>query len=98
MYRVCGLRLGPNFAVRLSADKNFYLQLTVEKMHAFVVFGDKYLRPYGCSHTNLTTTVNCTSTKSQILSEIIEIQIIGIPINLIFLCQGRIYWGAHYKH
>ena len=23
MYKVCGLRLGPNFVVRLAADKNF---------------------------------------------------------------------------
>ena len=44
MYRVYGLRLGPNFVVRLAADKNFYLQLTVEKMHAFAVFNDFNLR------------------------------------------------------
>ena len=44
MYRVYGLRLDPNFVVRLAADKNFYLQLTVEKMHAFAVFNDFNLR------------------------------------------------------
>ena len=35
MYRVCGLRLGPNFGVWPAAGKNFYLWLTVEKMRAF---------------------------------------------------------------
>ena len=44
MYRVCGLQPGPNFVVRLAADKNFYLRLTVEKMHPVAVFNDKYLR------------------------------------------------------
>ena len=57
IYRICGLQLGPNFVVRLAADKNFYLSLTVVKMHAFAVFNDKCLRPYGCSDTNLTVTV-----------------------------------------
>ena len=42
-YRVCGLRLGPNFAMRLAADKNIYLWLTVEEMHAFADFNGKYL-------------------------------------------------------
>ena len=31
MYRVCGLRLGPNFVVQVVADKKFYLRLTIEK-------------------------------------------------------------------
>ena len=73
MYRVGGLRIGPNFKGRLVADKNFYLQLTVEKMHALAVFSDKYLRSYGCSDTFFTATVNCTNPKYQILSEIIKI-------------------------
>ena len=51
MYGVFGLRLGPNFVVRLAADKNFCLQLTVEKMQAFAVFNDRNLWPYGCSDT-----------------------------------------------
>ena len=37
MYRVCGLQLGPNFVVRLATSKNFYLRLTVEKMHVLAV-------------------------------------------------------------
>ena len=45
MYKVCGLRSGPNFEVRLVADNNFNLPLTVKEMHAFAVFKDKYLRP-----------------------------------------------------
>ena len=36
MYRVYGLRLGPNFVVQLAAVQNFHLRLTVEGMHAFV--------------------------------------------------------------
>ena len=62
-YRVYGLRLGPNFGVRPVADKNFYLRLTVEKMHALVVFTEKSLPPYDCSGTNFTTVVNCTVQK-----------------------------------
>ena len=38
MSRVCGFWLYLNFEVRLAVDKNFYLGLTVEKMHAFAVF------------------------------------------------------------
>ena len=86
IYRVSGLRLLPNFVVRLVADKNFYLRLTVEKMHAFAVFSDRYLRPCGCSDTIFAATVDCTNPKFQILNEIIEMQIIGIPINFLFLC------------
>ena len=49
MYKVDGLRLGPNFRVCLTADKNFYLQSTIEKIHALAVFTEKYLRSHGCS-------------------------------------------------
>ena len=38
-----------NFVVRLAADNNLYLQLTVEKMHVLGLFSDKYSRPYRCS-------------------------------------------------
>ena len=38
MYRACGLWLSPNFGEQLTAEKNFYLRLTVEKMHALAVF------------------------------------------------------------
>ena len=37
MYRVCSVRLGLNFVVRLVAEKNFYLRLMVNKLHAFTV-------------------------------------------------------------
>ena len=40
------------------ANKNIYLRLTVEKMRAFVVFTDKYLRLYGCSGTHFKAVVN----------------------------------------
>ena len=78
MYRVFGLRLGPNFAVRLAAEKNFYLRLTVGKMHAFDNACNRYLRPHGCSNTHFTATVNCPNPKTEVLSEIIEIQTIGM--------------------
>ena len=58
MYSVYGLRLSPNSVVRLTADKNFYLQLTVEKMHAFIVFNDKYLRSDDCKDTSFTLQLN----------------------------------------
>ena len=54
MSKVCGLRLGPNFVLRLAADKNFYLRFTFEKMHVFPVCNDKHLRSYGCG-TNFMT-------------------------------------------
>ena len=76
MHRVCSLRLGRNFVVRLAPDKNFYLRLTVEVNH-------KYLRPYGCSDINFKVKVKCTYPKTEIESEIIEIQIIGIQINFV---------------
>ena len=64
VYKVYGLRLGPNFEVRLTAENNFYLRLTAEKMHAFGVFAEKYLRLYGYNGTNFTATVNCTNPKT----------------------------------
>ena len=66
MYRIYGLRLGPNFVLQLVAGKNFYLWLMVEKMHAFAVLYDKYLRPYHRSDTNFMTTVKCTNPKTEI--------------------------------
>ena len=68
MHKVCGLRLRLNLVVRLVAENNFYLRLTVEKMHGFTVFNDKILRPYGCSKTNFTATVYRTNPKAEILS------------------------------
>ena len=67
IYRVCSLRLGPNFVVQLAVDKKFYLRSTFEKMQAFSVFSNKYLQSYGCSDSNFTATVNCTNLKSQII-------------------------------
>ena len=83
MHRIYGLWLGSNFAVRPAADKNFYLSLTVEKMYAFAVFNDKYLRSYDCSDTNFTAEIKCTNSKTEIQSEIVETQIIGIKIDVV---------------
>ena len=66
MYSVCVLWLWSNYGVWPAADKKCYLQLTVEKMHAFAVFTDKYLRPYGCNDSNFTATVNCVNSKTVI--------------------------------
>ena len=46
-----------NFAMQPAAEKSFYLRLTVKKMHAFAVFIEQYLQPYGCSSTNFTAVV-----------------------------------------
>ena len=80
MYRVFGLQLGSDFGVRLAADNIFYLQLTVEKMHAFAVFSKKYLWSYGCSGTNFTAAVNCTNPKTEMQIEIIETNHAQMPI------------------
>ena len=85
MYRVYGLRLDSHFVVQLAAGKNFYLRLTVEKILTFAVFNIKYLRPYCCSDTYFTATVNYENPKTEILSEITGTQIIGIQINVLFL-------------
>ena len=42
-YRVCGLRLGPNFGVWQAADYNCCLQLIAEKMRAFAVSSIPFL-------------------------------------------------------
>ena len=66
--------------------KNFYLRLTVEKMHAFTVFNNFDLRPCSCSDRAYTATVNCANPKTETLSEMIEIKIIGIQIVFLFFC------------
>ena len=53
IYRVYNWQLGLNFVARLAADKNIYLQLTFQKMLAFVVFTKKYLQPYSCRELEL---------------------------------------------
>ena len=72
MYKVCSLRLGPNFGIRPAAGKNFSLWLTFEKMRAFAVFNDKYLRPWGSRSTISMTEVNCKNRKTKIKSKIIK--------------------------
>ena len=76
MYRVRTLRLGPDFGVRSVAGKNFSLWLTAEKVHAFAVFTDKYLRPWGSSSTNFMAEVNCKNLKIKIKSKTIKTEII----------------------
>ena len=77
---VCGLQLGPNFGMRLTAYKNFYLPLTIEKIHVLIVVTKKYLRSYGCSGTNFTAAVRITNPKTGMQIEIIKTQIIAIQI------------------
>ena len=86
IYWICGVWLGPNFVVQLTADKDFYCWLTVEKMHAFAVFNNKYLRSYDCNDTNFRAAVNYTNPKTQIVSDIIEIRTIRTPTVFLFLC------------
>ena len=53
VYRPSSFWLGPNYVVWLAAEKNFYLWLTVEKMHAFALFNNRYVQLSGCSNINL---------------------------------------------
>ena len=55
---------GSEFVVPVAADKNFYLRLTVEKMHVLAVFSDKYLQLCGCSNTSYAAMVNCANPKT----------------------------------
>ena len=80
MFSVCGLWLDPNIGVRPAADKKFYLGLTVDKMHAFVVFTEKLLRPNDCSDANFKAVVSSTNPNTEIKCEIIEIEIIETHI------------------
>ena len=73
MYRVCNFRMDPNLVVRLAADKNFYLRLTVENAHAFEIFNYKYLRPYLCNDTNFLAVIKCAISKTEIQSEILKL-------------------------
>ena len=73
MYWVFGL-------LRSAAKNEFYLLLTVEKIHSIAGFTVKYLRPYAPSGINFTTAVNCTNRKTEIQSEIFEKGIIDIQI------------------
>ena len=47
-------------------------------------FNNKYLWPHGYSNRNLTTAVNSTNPKTEILSKIIEMQIFQIQIDFLF--------------
>lgn len=60
-HAVCGLRLGPDFGVRPVVKNNFYLRLMVEKVCAFAVLSDKYLRICGGSGTNFTAVAYCVN-------------------------------------
>ena len=67
-----GRHWGVIYRVRMTAGKNFYLRLTVEKVHAFAVFMERYLRSYGCNNTNFTAAVSCTNSRNEIQTEIIK--------------------------
>ena len=57
-----------------------YLRLTVEKMHTFATFTEKYLRSYGCLDTSFTAAVKFADPQIKIQSQISEIEIIEIQI------------------
>ena len=65
MYKVFGLRVGPNFAVRPATGKNFYLSLKDKKMVALTIFTEKYLWPYD---SNFTAASNYSNLKTEIQS------------------------------
>ena len=79
--------VGPDFGVLLTTYKDFYLRFTVEKMHVFAFFTEKYLRSYDCSGTNFTATVNCTNPKPEIQIETIETQIIRIQVYFVYFVE-----------
>ena len=88
-------RLAPNFGVRPAAVKNFYFRLAIEKMGAFAVFTEKYLRPNGWSGSKFSTAVNCTNSKIEVQSKIIETQIIEVQIQhvrkqIFLLCEQNL--------
>ena len=62
MYRSCGWSWVQIFKCGQWPTKK-YLQLTVVKMRAIVVFTKKYSRLYGCSDTRFTGVVNCVNPK-----------------------------------
>ena len=72
MYRVCSLSLSPKSELWPTADKEFSLKQTIEKMCVFVVLTIAYLRLLGDSVTNFAATVNCKNQKTEISSETIE--------------------------
>ena len=49
-------------------------------MHAFTVLTEKYLHPNGYNGTTFTVAVNCRNPKTEIQTEIIEIQKTGIQV------------------
>ena len=61
------------FYIEILFDIEFdsHLWLTIERMHAFAVFTGKYIRPYRCTSTNFTTTVNYANPKTAMQNEII---------------------------
>ena len=69
MFRVFGLRLGPNFEVRSAAGK---LWLTAVKIHASLAFTEKHLLPYDCNSTHLTAAFNSTNSRTDKQSKILE--------------------------
>ena len=85
MYRICNFRMGPNLVVRLAADKNFYLRLTVENVHAFAIFSYKYLRPYLRNDTNFLAMIKCANSKTEMQSEIIETKFSPLLVTNLFV-------------
>lgn len=59
-----------------AADKKFYMRLMVDKMRRLALLTENYLRPTAICGTNFTAAVNCTNLTTEILSEIMEIEII----------------------
>ena len=64
--------MGPIFEVWQMSEKNLYVRLTIEKMHAFVVFTKKYLLPCVCGGTNFTAVLDFENLKTEIQCEIID--------------------------
>lgn len=69
----------------------------VEKMQTLAILNNKYLRPYGFSGTNFAATVNYTNPETGILIEIMEIKVIGIQINFLFLLVMAVVFSGRFS-
>ena len=80
MYRVCSLQLGPNFVVRLAAEKSFHLRLTVELLTQISHFNLRFLAINIYGYTAVASQI----LRLRLTVQIQKLEIIGIQINFSF--------------
>ena len=88
MHRVFGLRLGQNCGVRPAADKNFYFQLTVQKIRAFGVLSETYITAIRLTPiSRLRSTVHIQTLKYSVISLKYKIIKTTISVTQFFDCN-----------